>query len=95
VLGSKLHALLRTAHAAFEIDGIDAASRTGWSVIIVGVTEEVTDPGEVRRLENLRLDVWTPGDRAHWARIRAWTVSGRRIALAGGRTPEAPIQTPH
>ena len=27
--GSKFHALLRAAHAAFEIDGIDESSRTG------------------------------------------------------------------
>jgi hypothetical protein len=29
VAGSKLHALLRTTEAAFEIDGIDEGSRTG------------------------------------------------------------------
>src|SRR5581483_11514031 len=32
--GSKFHALLRAANAAFEIDGIDEESRTGWSVIV-------------------------------------------------------------
>ena len=30
--GSKFHALLLQANAAFEIDGVDAGSRTGWSV---------------------------------------------------------------
>jgi nitroimidazol reductase NimA-like FMN-containing flavoprotein (pyridoxamine 5'-phosphate oxidase superfamily) len=77
--GSKLHALLRTKQAAFEVDHIDSATRTGWSVVIVGTTEEITDPGELRRLETLGLDVWAPGSRMHWGRIRAWTVSGRRI----------------
>jgi nitroimidazol reductase NimA-like FMN-containing flavoprotein (pyridoxamine 5'-phosphate oxidase superfamily) len=79
--GSKFQALLRAARAAFEIDGIDASARTGWSVIIVGVTEEVTNPIETRRLESLPLDPWAPGEKPHWVRIRAWTVSGRRIAL--------------
>jgi hypothetical protein len=37
----------------------------------------------VRRLERLRLETWTPGHKAHWMRIRAWTVTGRRIVLAG------------
>lgn len=78
--GSKLQALLGSARAAFEIDGIDPESRTGWSVIIVGATEEVTNPTEVRRLEGLGLDRWIPGDTVRWFRIRAWTVSGRRIA---------------
>src|SRR5947209_13965495 len=35
--GSKFHALLLSTNAAFEIDGIDPGSRTGWSVIIVGM----------------------------------------------------------
>jgi uncharacterized protein len=78
--GSKFHALLVNGKAAFEIDGIEQSSRTGWSVIIVGVTEEITNPSELRRLEHLELDTWTPGRKAHWMRIRAWTVTGRRIA---------------
>lgn len=80
--GSKLHALLRSARAAFEIDGIDPTTRTGWSVIIAGVTEEVTKPGDIRRLDGLGLDAWSPGDKPHWVHIRAWTVSGRRIVAA-------------
>ncbi|MGH2886285.1 MAG: pyridoxamine 5'-phosphate oxidase family protein [Solirubrobacteraceae bacterium] len=84
--GSKFHAMLISGNAAFEIDGIDAGSRTGWSVIIVGMTEEVTNPSEFRRLERLGLDTWTPGQKAHWMRIRAWTVSGRRIVLSPART---------
>ena len=40
--GSKFHAMLINGNAAFEIDGIEPGSRTGWSVIIVGMTEEVT-----------------------------------------------------
>ena len=31
-MGSKLHSLLRSARAAFEIDGIDHAGDVGWSV---------------------------------------------------------------
>ncbi len=77
--GSKLHALLGAKNAAFEVDHLDPEARSGWSVIIVGVTEEVTNPIEVRRLDELGLDTWPPGDRSHWVRIRAWRVSGRRI----------------
>lgn len=80
--GSKFHALLLTAQAAFEIDGIDPGSRTGWSVIIIGMAEEITSPSEVRRLDQLGLKSWAPGPKHHWMRIRAWTVSGRRIASA-------------
>lgn len=77
--GSKLNALLRAAKAAFEIDGIDETTRSGWSVIIEGVTAEVTVPNDIGRLERLGLQPWAPGTKPHWVRIRAWTVSGRRI----------------
>jgi uncharacterized protein len=80
--GSKFHAMLMNGNAAFEIDGIDPDSRTGWSVIVVGMTEEVTSPSELRRLDALGLETWIPGRKAHWMRIRAWTVSGRRIVLS-------------
>jgi uncharacterized protein len=81
--GSKLHALWRATNAAFEIDGIDEAAATAWSVIITGVTTEITDASELRRLHRLGLMSWAPGPKPHWLRIRAGTVSGRRISLAG------------
>ena len=83
--GSKFHAMLMNGNAAFEIDGIDPGSRTGWSVIINGMTEEITSSAELRRLSRLGLETWSPGNKTHWMRIRAWTVSGRRIVLSGPR----------
>ncbi|MDQ6730882.1 MAG: pyridoxamine 5'-phosphate oxidase family protein [Actinomycetota bacterium] len=82
--GSKLHALLRSSKAAFEIDGTDSARRTGWSVIILGVSEEITNPPELRRIGALGLDPWAPGVKGHWIRIRANTISGRRISSVSG-----------
>lgn len=77
--GTKLISLLAAARAWFEVDEIDAANRTGWSVIIAGVTEPVTQRHEVARLERLALHSWVTGPDAHWIRIRARVVSGRRI----------------
>ena len=88
--GSKFHAMLVNGNAAFEIDGVDPDSRTGWSVIIVGMTEEITSASELRRLEHLGLETWTPGHKAHWMRIRAWAVTGRRIVLTAGPAPARP-----
>jgi len=81
-LGSKLHALLRSARAAFEIDGIDHTAGVAWSVIVVGVCDEITDTGELRRVDALGLEPWAPGHKDHWTRIRANVVSGRRITTA-------------
>lgn len=86
-LGSKLHAVIRAAKAAFEIDGIDPAGRVGWSVIIHGVTEEIIDPAELRRIEGLGLEPWAPGHKGHWIRLRTNTVSGRRIVAVADNVP--------
>jgi nitroimidazol reductase NimA-like FMN-containing flavoprotein (pyridoxamine 5'-phosphate oxidase superfamily) len=80
--GSKFHALMNAAKATFEIDGIDERTQTGWSVIIDGVTAEVSVPDDIGRLERLGLRLWAPGARPHWVQIRAGTVTGRRIELA-------------
>jgi nitroimidazol reductase NimA-like FMN-containing flavoprotein (pyridoxamine 5'-phosphate oxidase superfamily) len=80
--GTKFYGLLRSSEAVFEIDGIDEAEHTGWSVLMQGITEEITERGEVRRLDELGLETWAPGDNFRWIHIRAWTISGRRIAVA-------------
>jgi uncharacterized protein len=63
-LGSKLREGLSSGPAAFEIDGVDPIERTGWSVIIVGEGEEITDPAEIGRLEAFELEPWAPGLKA-------------------------------
>jgi len=78
-LGSKLREGLSSGTAAFEIDGTDPVDQTGWSVIVVGEAEEVTDPAEIERLEDFELEPWAPGVKTHWVRIRATSASGRRI----------------
>ena len=80
--GSKLYALLHSTTACFEADDIDVAARTGWSVIIQGVTEPVRDATELRRLGRLALHSWVAGPESQLIRIRARTVSGRRVSAA-------------
>jgi uncharacterized protein len=84
--GTKFASLMRAARAWFEIDDIDADRHTGWSVIIAGVTEVVTQPTEVRRLETIGVDNWIAGPDAEWIRIRARVVSGRRVRATVGVT---------
>jgi uncharacterized protein len=81
--GTKLDAAIRGSQVAFEIDGADAATRTGWSVVVRGEAVEVTDPAEVARLRHLRLHPWAPGAKAHYVRILPATLTGRRIHGAG------------
>ena len=77
--GSKLYALLHAREATFEVDEVDHETRTGWSVIATGVVEEVTHPLELRRIERLGAPPWVSGSDMRWMRLRAFTVSGRRI----------------
>jgi nitroimidazol reductase NimA-like FMN-containing flavoprotein (pyridoxamine 5'-phosphate oxidase superfamily) len=80
--GTKLHALLRSASACFEIDEIDAEARAGWSVIVYGITERVVHPTEILRLERFGLDSLAPGPQPDWIRVRATTITGMRIKQA-------------
>jgi uncharacterized protein len=48
--GMKLSAILRNGVVAFEVDEIDPARSTGWSVTVVGRIQEITDPFEIKRL---------------------------------------------
>lgn len=81
--GTKMHSLLHETHATFEVDELDPDTRTGWSVLVTGVTEPLVRRDEIRRAEALGLEPWVTGDRTNWVRIRAWTVSGRRVAVTG------------
>ncbi|MEV0173503.1 pyridoxamine 5'-phosphate oxidase family protein [Streptomyces sp. NPDC050803] len=67
---------------AFEVDRIDDAFSSGWSVLVRGHARTVTDPEEVRRLDERAYSApWAGGRRALWVRIDPRTVSGRRIAV--------------
>lgn len=77
-----LEAATQHAVVAFEVDELDAATRSGWSVTIVGPADEVTDAGEIAGLHMLALDPWAPGGKEHFIRIKPELVSGRRILPA-------------
>ncbi|MFE9425765.1 pyridoxamine 5'-phosphate oxidase family protein [Kitasatospora sp. NPDC006697] len=65
---------------SFEVDHLDEHQSTGWSVLLVGVAEHVTDPGAVRRFEEQPgVRPWAGGVRDLWIRIVPGQVSGRLI----------------
>jgi nitroimidazol reductase NimA-like FMN-containing flavoprotein (pyridoxamine 5'-phosphate oxidase superfamily) len=78
--GSMLDAAMMRHVVAFEVDHYDADARTGWSVVLRGSSDVVTDDDEVARLDRLGLHPWADrADRRDWVRIRPTEVSGRRI----------------
>jgi uncharacterized protein len=81
--GSKLDAATERESVAFEVDAIDEATRTGWSVVVRGILAEITDPADLARLRSLPLYPWAPGEKARYVRVRPLKISGRRITIPG------------
>ena len=82
--GTKLDAGGR-APACFEIDGLDRVRRAGWSVVVTGRLEEVTEfsSRDLARVRELEVHPWA-GDRSHWLRLAPTAITGRRVGPAGG-----------
>jgi hypothetical protein len=82
-VGSKLSAALDNAVVAFEVDDFEADTCEGWSVLVTGHSEEITDPRELERARRLPLAPWVPTVPSRFVRIRSQLVSGRRVSLDG------------
>lgn len=76
---TKLHAALTWPFVAFEVDGMEPDPPTGWSVLVVGRAEEITDEYDTRRLSAKRTTLWRAGENVRWVRIVAEKTTGRRI----------------
>ncbi|CAM5242616.1 helix-turn-helix domain-containing protein [Streptomyces aurantiogriseus] len=66
---------------AFEVDRIDDVFGQGWSVLVRGHARTVTNPDEVRRLDEQACSTpWAGGPRDQWVRIDVpLVITGRRI----------------
>jgi nitroimidazol reductase NimA-like FMN-containing flavoprotein (pyridoxamine 5'-phosphate oxidase superfamily) len=78
--GATLNAAQRRATMAFEVDGYDETTRTGWSVLVRGTADLETDDDQVAILEDQDLHPWADTtERPNWVRLHASEISGRRI----------------
>jgi nitroimidazol reductase NimA-like FMN-containing flavoprotein (pyridoxamine 5'-phosphate oxidase superfamily) len=65
--------------AAFEIDSVDHARQTGWSVVAIGSLESI-DQTELDDLSRAWVPrPWAGGQRHLYVRLRWREVTGRRI----------------
>ncbi|MGH4006699.1 MAG: pyridoxamine 5'-phosphate oxidase family protein [Pseudonocardiaceae bacterium] len=79
--GTKL-AAADHANVTFEVDQIDQLTRSGWSVLVRGLAEEVTSEHRTELIERTKasgVEPWAPGDRGRWMRLIPHAISGRRI----------------
>jgi uncharacterized protein len=73
------------SRVTFEVDHLDPFAQTGWSVMVVGVTREVTEPVVVAGTRASGLRPWAVGDRGHLIALSTEAISGRRVGGAAGR----------
>ena len=68
---------------AFEVDKIDDATHTGWSVLAQGVAQDVGTAIDARsdQLRRIALVTWAPDRRDRWFRLDADTLTGRRLSV--------------
>ncbi len=77
--GSGLATATRRAVVAFEADDIDRDALTGWSVLGVGETYEVTDPVRLAGLAAAPQAVWDIVGPALTIAIRLQQLTGRSL----------------
>ena len=91
--GSMLDAMSTGQVVVVEVDALDDALRTGWSVIIRGHVEEL-NPDLLPLIENT-VRPWAGGEKDRWFCVRPATITGRAISRPDEEpTPQLPYMPP-
>jgi len=78
--GSKLGTAAAAGPVAVQADGGDERLRIGWSVVVHGTAEIVTDPQLEEALLAHPFEPWAlPDDKGFWVRVEVASITGRRI----------------
>jgi nitroimidazol reductase NimA-like FMN-containing flavoprotein (pyridoxamine 5'-phosphate oxidase superfamily) len=87
--GSKFDAAIRGQVVSVEADHIDPLYHTGWSVLVTGVAQVLTDDADLARAAELPLQAWAPGSHPFLVRVPTTLVSGRRLDWGGAGDPRS------
>ncbi len=77
-VGSKLRAAILGQVISVEADEVDEVDHTGWSVLLTGVAQIVSDPETIERTR-LSHRPWAPGAHPFVVRVPSTVISGRRL----------------
>jgi transcriptional regulator with XRE-family HTH domain len=66
-------------HLSFEVDHIDDALTEGWSVLITGDAQVISDPDERELAKATGVTPWADGTKDVYIRITPKEMTGRRI----------------
>ncbi|MEU7380952.1 MULTISPECIES: pyridoxamine 5'-phosphate oxidase family protein [unclassified Streptomyces] len=68
------------SEVSFQVDHVEESRSVGWSVLLAGTAEHVTEPEAVQRLAGQHVgEPWAGGARNLWIRVVPAEISGRRI----------------
>jgi nitroimidazol reductase NimA-like FMN-containing flavoprotein (pyridoxamine 5'-phosphate oxidase superfamily) len=67
---------------AFEVDQADAATRSGWSVLVQGGVHYVEDEATRAELLQAGIEPWAGGERSLFLEVTPTAVTGRRVRRA-------------
>ena len=86
--GTKLLAATAGQVLCLEIDDVDPEAHTGWSVLVTGRAEVITQPDDLAAAKQLPLRPWT-GSGDAYVRIACTLVSGRQVgAVVSGEAAQ-------
>jgi nitroimidazol reductase NimA-like FMN-containing flavoprotein (pyridoxamine 5'-phosphate oxidase superfamily) len=67
------------SQVALEVDELDPADASGWSVVVHGEAVRVDDPDEAAQLRRPLPEPWAPGQRSLFVRVVVTQISGRGV----------------
>ena len=79
--GTRLASAADGGVLAFESDDVDPVARTGWSVVVIGIAEVVSDPVQRAVIHRL-VKPFAPGENDVAVRLPLSVVTGRRVTGA-------------
>jgi len=81
VPGTKLDAATAQTVVAFEADDYGPNGEWGWSVLVQGIAEEITNPAELAEARQLELAAWAfpAGEAYRYLKISTELISGRKF----------------
>ncbi len=66
---------------SFDVDHFDEALGEGWSVLLSGTADVISDPAGLAKAEGLGIEPWAGSDRNTFIRLVPSQVTGRRIRV--------------
>ncbi len=77
--GTKINAATERHIVAFEIDGFDTMTHSGWSVVVQGLTRVITAPDQLEWASSLPLRPWAHDAADAFVELSTDIVRGRRF----------------